>query len=46
MKFEIVDLSNSRVLETVEEKGAADRRFVELQKEHPKKKLWLKMVSK
>lgn len=43
MKFDIYDLNSKKVLATVNSKGEADRKLVELQKEHPKKKLWLRI---
>jgi hypothetical protein len=43
MKFQIVDLVSKKVLTTVDNKGEADREFVRLQNEHPKRRLWLKM---
>jgi len=46
MKFEIVDLTTKKVLATVEDKGEADREFMRLQNENPKRKLWLKMEKK
>lgn len=41
MKFNIIDLKKNEILATVEGKGAADREFVDLQRKHPEKKLWL-----
>jgi hypothetical protein len=46
MKFKIVDLVSKRILGFATSKGEADREFVRLQKEHPTRKLWLKMESK
>jgi hypothetical protein len=45
-RWQIKDLVSGKVYDTVEGKGAADRRFVEVQKEHPNRKLWLKMEPK
>jgi hypothetical protein len=45
-KFEVYDLTSERILEQIKgNKGEADRRFVELKKEYPKKKLWLRMTT-
>ena len=41
MKFNIIDLATNEIIATVKGKGAADREFVDLQKKHPEKKLWL-----
>lgn len=46
MKFEIRDLISNKTLDVVEGKGNADRRFVELQKEYPKRKLHLMMANR
>lgn len=45
IKFDIVDITTNEILATVEGKGLADIRFVELQKKNPNRKLWLKMAS-
>lgn len=45
MKFNIVDATSNKIYDTVADKGAADRRFLELQAEYPKRKLWIKMAD-
>lgn len=44
--FVIIDLISDKILETIKSKGKgeADRKFVELQRKYPEKKLWLKMA--
>lgn len=43
--FNIVDLGNNKVIETLNCKGSADRRFKELQDNNPNKRFVLKISN-
>jgi hypothetical protein len=42
--FEIYDITSRKVLGWADNKGEADRKFVELEKKYPKRKLWLRIA--
>jgi hypothetical protein len=45
MLFNVYDLVSGKIYATAENKGEADRKFVEVQRKHPDRKIHIKMFK-